>query len=156
VNYGVAQYRYEESPHRALRETKRRVIVLNRGATEETQPSMDVTIAKADGTNAVHYAIEASSRFETLLVTGSDSAEKIRSKDAMKRKSRPKTHPPRPDRGRRQTRVGHRERIEGGAPRGFFGTNWGSDRKERRWEEGCTENTEMYGKAVRERKGIKT
>jgi len=38
-------------------------------ATEETQQSMDVLIAKADGTNAVHYTIEASSRFETLLVT---------------------------------------------------------------------------------------
>jgi len=45
-------------------------------ATEETQQSMDVTIAKADGTNGVHYTIEASSRFETLLVTGSDRAEK--------------------------------------------------------------------------------
>ena len=45
-------------------------------ATEETQQSMDVTIAKADGTNAVHYTIEASSRFETLLVTGNGSAEK--------------------------------------------------------------------------------
>jgi len=38
-------------------------------ATEETQQSMDVTIAKADGTNGVHYTIDASSRFETLLVT---------------------------------------------------------------------------------------
>jgi len=45
-------------------------------ATEETQQSMDVTIAKADGTNAVHYTIEASSRFETLLVTGGDFIEK--------------------------------------------------------------------------------
>jgi hypothetical protein len=45
-------------------------------ATEETQQTMDVTIAKADGTNGVHYTIEASSRFETLLVTGSDSAGK--------------------------------------------------------------------------------
>ena len=45
-------------------------------ATEETQQSMDVTIAKADGTNGVHYTIEASSRFETLLVTGGDSTEK--------------------------------------------------------------------------------
>jgi hypothetical protein len=45
-------------------------------ATEETQQSMDVTIAKADGTNAVHYTIEASSRFETLLATGSESAGK--------------------------------------------------------------------------------
>jgi hypothetical protein len=44
-------------------------------ATEETQQSMDVTIAKADGTNGVHYTIEASSRFETLLVTGNESAE---------------------------------------------------------------------------------
>lgn len=38
-------------------------------ATEETQQSMDVIIAKADGTNAVRYTIEASSRFEMLLVT---------------------------------------------------------------------------------------
>jgi hypothetical protein len=45
-------------------------------ATEETQQSMDVTIAKADGSNGVHYTIEASSRFETLLVTGSEPAEK--------------------------------------------------------------------------------
>lgn len=45
-------------------------------ATEETQQSMDVTIAKADGTNGVHYTIEASSRFETLLVTVRDRAEK--------------------------------------------------------------------------------
>jgi hypothetical protein len=45
-------------------------------ATEETQQSMDVTIAKADGTNGVHYTIEASSRFETLLVAGSDSTGK--------------------------------------------------------------------------------
>jgi len=35
-----------------------------------------VTIAKADGSNGVHYSIEASSRFETLLVTESDSAKK--------------------------------------------------------------------------------
>ena len=53
-------------------------------ATEETQQSMDVTIAKADGTNAVHYTIEASSRFETLLVTENESAEKQRSNDAKK------------------------------------------------------------------------
>jgi hypothetical protein len=37
---------------------------------------MDVTIVKADGTNGVRYTIEASSRFETLLVSGSDTAEK--------------------------------------------------------------------------------
>ena len=42
-------------------------------ATEETQQFMDVTIAKADGLNGVHYTIEASSRFETLLVTTGDS-----------------------------------------------------------------------------------
>ena len=45
-------------------------------ATEETQQSMEVTIAKADGSNGVRYMIEASSRFETLLVTGSASPEK--------------------------------------------------------------------------------
>jgi hypothetical protein len=45
-------------------------------ATEETEQSMDVTIEKADGTNGVRYTIEARSRFETLLVTGGESAEK--------------------------------------------------------------------------------
>ena len=44
-------------------------------ATEETQQSMDVTIAKADGSNGVRYTIEASSRFEILLVTTGDSTE---------------------------------------------------------------------------------
>jgi hypothetical protein len=53
-------------------------------ATEETQQSMDVTIAKADGTNGVHYTIEASSRFEMLLVTGKDSGEKQGSNDTKK------------------------------------------------------------------------
>jgi hypothetical protein len=42
-------------------------------ATEETRQSMDVTIVKTDGTNGVRYTIEASSRFETLLVTGGDA-----------------------------------------------------------------------------------
>ena len=51
-------------------------------ATEETQQSMDVTIAKADGSNGVHYTIEASSRFEMLLVMGSESAEKQRINEA--------------------------------------------------------------------------
>jgi hypothetical protein len=45
-------------------------------ATEETQQFMDVTIAKADGTNGVHYTIGASSRFEMLLVSGGDPAGK--------------------------------------------------------------------------------
>ncbi len=45
-------------------------------ATEETQQSMGVTIAKADGTNGVRYTIDASSRFETLLVTGVDPTGK--------------------------------------------------------------------------------
>ena len=39
------------------------------------------------------------------------------------------------------TPLGEWENRTGGTPPGFFGTNWGSDRKERRWEGGCTENT---------------
>jgi hypothetical protein len=38
-------------------------------ATEDVQQSMDVTIAKADGTNEVHYTIDVSSRFETVMAT---------------------------------------------------------------------------------------
>lgn len=37
-------------------------------ATEEAGQSMDVTIAKADGTNRVHYSITATSHSEVLLV----------------------------------------------------------------------------------------
>src|SRR5208337_4860551 len=44
-------------------------------ATEETQQSMDVTIAKADGTKGVHYTNEASRLLKTLLLTGSDYAK---------------------------------------------------------------------------------
>jgi hypothetical protein len=36
----------------------------------------NLTIAKADGSNGVHYTIEASSRFEALLLTRNESAEK--------------------------------------------------------------------------------
>ena len=36
----------------------------------------NLTIAKADGSNGVHYTIEASSRFEALLVTSSDTTVK--------------------------------------------------------------------------------
>jgi len=39
-------------------------------------------------------------------------------------------------------------KIFGGTPRGFLGTNWGSDRKEKRWGEGCTGNAERHGKEV--------
>ncbi|MGB8493274.1 MAG: hypothetical protein WCE53_02625 [Candidatus Acidiferrum sp.] len=43
-----------------------------------------MTIAKANGSNGVHYTMEVSSRFETLLVTESETAEKQRSNDAKK------------------------------------------------------------------------
>ena len=38
-------------------------------ATEETTQFMDVIIAKADGSNGVHYNVDAKSRAEVLLVT---------------------------------------------------------------------------------------
>lgn len=37
-------------------------------ATEDVQQSLDVTIAKADESNGVHYQIDVTSHFETLLV----------------------------------------------------------------------------------------
>jgi hypothetical protein len=37
-------------------------------ANEDVQQSMDVTVMKTDGSNGVHYAIEAHSHFEALLV----------------------------------------------------------------------------------------
>lgn len=37
-------------------------------ANEDVQQSMNVTVLKSDGTNGVHYAIEATSHLETLLV----------------------------------------------------------------------------------------
>jgi hypothetical protein len=37
-------------------------------ANEDVQQSMDVTVMKSDGTNGVHYAVEATSHFETLFV----------------------------------------------------------------------------------------
>lgn len=37
-------------------------------ANEDVQQSMDVTVMKSDGTNGVHYTIEATSHFETLFV----------------------------------------------------------------------------------------
>jgi hypothetical protein len=39
-------------------------------ATEETTQFMDVVISKADGSNRVHYNVDAKSRAEVLLVTG--------------------------------------------------------------------------------------
>lgn len=36
-------------------------------ATEDVQQAMDVTIAKADGSNQVHYVLEVSSQFETVF-----------------------------------------------------------------------------------------
>jgi hypothetical protein len=38
-------------------------------ATEEAKQTMDVTIQKTDGSNGVHYTIDASSHFETILVS---------------------------------------------------------------------------------------
>jgi hypothetical protein len=38
-------------------------------ATEETSQFMDVVIAKADGSNRVHYNVDAKSHSEVLLVT---------------------------------------------------------------------------------------
>jgi hypothetical protein len=38
-------------------------------ATEEASQQMDVVVAKADGSNGVHYNIDATSRSEVLLVT---------------------------------------------------------------------------------------
>jgi hypothetical protein len=38
-------------------------------ATEEANQRMDVVVAKADGSNRVHYNVEATSRSEVLLVT---------------------------------------------------------------------------------------
>jgi hypothetical protein len=38
-------------------------------ATEETSQSMDVIVAKADGSNGVHYIVDAKSHSEVLLVT---------------------------------------------------------------------------------------
>lgn len=37
-------------------------------ATEDVQQNMDVTVMKSDGTNGVHYTIDATSHFETLFV----------------------------------------------------------------------------------------
>lgn len=37
-------------------------------ATEDVKQSMDVTVMKTDGTNGVHYDVDATSHFETLFV----------------------------------------------------------------------------------------
>ena len=37
-------------------------------ANEDVQQSMSVTVMKSDGTNGVHYNVEATSHLETLLV----------------------------------------------------------------------------------------
>jgi hypothetical protein len=42
-------------------------------ATEEGKQSMDVEIAKADKTNAIHYKLEATSRFEMVIVPDAKS-----------------------------------------------------------------------------------
>jgi hypothetical protein len=41
-------------------------------ANEDVQQSMDVTVMKTDGTNGVHYTIEATSHLETLFVPQRD------------------------------------------------------------------------------------
>jgi hypothetical protein len=41
-------------------------------AAEDLQQSLDVTIAKADGSNQVQYQIDVSSHFETMFVPGGD------------------------------------------------------------------------------------
>jgi hypothetical protein len=38
-------------------------------ATEEAKQQMDVVVAKADGSNRVHYNVDATSHSEVLLVT---------------------------------------------------------------------------------------
>jgi hypothetical protein len=43
-------------------------------ANEDVQQSMDVTVLKSDGTNGVHYNIEATSHLETLFVPQPPSA----------------------------------------------------------------------------------
>jgi hypothetical protein len=42
-------------------------------ANEDLRQTMDVTVMKADGTNGVHYTIDADSHFETLFVAPSAS-----------------------------------------------------------------------------------
>jgi hypothetical protein len=37
-------------------------------ASEDVQQTMDVTVMKTDGTNGVHYTVDATSHFETLFV----------------------------------------------------------------------------------------
>jgi hypothetical protein len=43
-------------------------------ANEDVQQSMDVTVMKTDGTNGVHYTVEATSHLETLFVPPSSAA----------------------------------------------------------------------------------
>ncbi|HYL84377.1 MAG TPA: hypothetical protein VE263_09090 [Candidatus Angelobacter sp.] len=43
-------------------------------ATEEASQQMDVVVAKADGSNRVHYNVDATSHVEVLLVTGVSAA----------------------------------------------------------------------------------
>jgi hypothetical protein len=43
-------------------------------ANEDVQQSLDVTIAKNDGTNQVHYSVDVTSHFETVLVPPAPSA----------------------------------------------------------------------------------
>lgn len=43
-------------------------------ATEDLQQSLDVTIAKADGSNQVHYQIDVTSHFETVFVPATQPA----------------------------------------------------------------------------------
>jgi hypothetical protein len=45
-------------------------------ATEDGKQSMDVEIAKTDGTNRIHYTVEVTSRFEMVLVPDGKSARR--------------------------------------------------------------------------------
>ena len=45
-------------------------------ANEDVRQSMDVTVMKADGTNGVHYTIDASSHLETLFVPEDPAARR--------------------------------------------------------------------------------
>ena len=42
-------------------------------ASEDIQQALDVTIAKADGSNQVQYLVEVNSHFETVFVPATNS-----------------------------------------------------------------------------------
>jgi hypothetical protein len=45
-------------------------------ATEDGKQSMDVEIAKKDGTNGIHYTVDVTSRFEMVLVPDGQAARR--------------------------------------------------------------------------------